>query len=52
MIVHLPNGPMDAAEFLAFCEANPELRIERTAQRRCRCYVTDRMGIQADATRC
>ena len=32
LVVHLPYGPMDAAEFLAFCEANPELRIERTAQ--------------------
>lgn len=32
LVVHLPNGPMDAAAFLAFCEANPELRIERTAK--------------------
>lgn len=32
MIVHLPRGPMNEAEFLAFCKANPELQIERTAQ--------------------
>ncbi len=32
MVIHLPQGPMSEAEFLAFCKANPELQIERTAQ--------------------
>lgn len=32
IVVHLPSGPMNEADFLAFCKANPELHIERTAQ--------------------
>lgn len=32
LVIHLPKGPMNEAEFFAFCTANPELQIERTAQ--------------------
>lgn len=31
LVIHLPKGPMNEAEFFAFCTANPELQIERTA---------------------
>ncbi|MFN3335733.1 MAG: Uma2 family endonuclease [Caldilinea sp.] len=32
LVVHLPMAPMDDAQLMEFCRANPELHIERNAE--------------------